>query len=224
MIPYKDDNPTRTFPFVTILIIMSNIIIFLWEITSPQGIEKTVYDYGAIPQYITTFDKSQPIHPILTVFTSMFMHGGLFHLGGNMLYLWIFGNNIEDKLGHLRFLFFYLFCGITAAYSHALIDQNSLTPMIGASGAISGILGAYLLLFPGAGVYTIIFLGFFVHIVKIPALVVIGFWAIVQFINGLLSTGLIKQGGIAWFAHIGGFLSGLITIKLWLPRKRLRWL
>lgn len=220
MIPYKDDNPTHRLPYVTIGIIISNILIFLLEIISPPGMEKTVYAYGAVPQYILTFEKFQPIHPALTVFTAMFMHGGLFHLGGNMLYLWIFGNNIEDKLGHLRFIIFYIFCGITAAYSHALIDPHSLTPMIGASGAISGILGAYLLLFPRAGVYTLIFLGFFVQVVKIPALIVIGFWAIVQFINGLVSTGLVKQGGVAWFAHIGGFLTGLLTIKLWLPRRK----
>jgi membrane associated rhomboid family serine protease len=220
LIPYKDDNPTHRFPYVTIGIIISNILIFLLEIIYPPGMEKTVYAYGAVPQYILTFEKLQPIHPALTVFTAMFMHGGVFHLGGNMLYLWIFGNNIEDELGHLRFIIFYIFCGITAAYSHALIDPHSLTPMIGASGAISGILGAYLLLFPRAGVYTVIFLGFFVQIVKIPALIVIGFWAIVQFINGLVSTGLVKQGGVAWFAHIGGFLTGLLTIKLWLPRRK----
>jgi len=220
LIPYKDDNPTHRFSYVTIGIIISNILIFLLEIISPPGMEKTVYAYGAVPQYILTLEKFQPIHPALTVFTAMFMHGGVFHLGGNMLYLWIFGNNIEDKLGHLRFIIFYIFCGITAAYSHALIDSHSLTPMIGASGAISGILGAYLLLFPRAGVNTLIFLGFFVQIVKIPALIVIGFWAIVQFINGLVSTGLVKQGGVAWFAHIGGFLTGLLTIKLWLPRRK----
>ena len=220
MIPYKDDNPTHRFPYVTIGIIISNMLIFLLEIISPPGMEKTVYAYGAVPQYILTFEKFQPIHPALTVFTAMFMHGGVFHLGGNMLYLWIFGNNIEDKLGHLRFIIFYIFCGITAAYSHALIDPHSLTPMIGASGAISGILGAYLLLFPRTGVYTLIFLGFFVQVVKIPALIVIGFWAIVQFINGLVSTGFVKQGGVAWFAHIGGFLTGLLTIKLWLPRRK----
>jgi len=220
LIPYKDDNPTYRLPYVTIGIIISNILIFLLEIISPPGMEKTVYAYGAVPQYILTFEKFQPIHPALTVFTAMFMHGGVFHLGGNMLYLWIFGNNIEDKLGHLRFIIFYIFCGITAAYSHALIDPHSLTPMIGASGAISGILGAYLLLFPRTGVYTLIFLGFFVQVVKIPALIVIGFWAIVQFINGLVSTGFVKQGGVAWFAHIGGFLTGLLTIKLWLPRRK----
>jgi membrane associated rhomboid family serine protease len=222
LIPYKDDNPTYSVPYVTIGIIISNIIIFLLEIISPPGMEKTVYAYGAVPQYILTFEKLQPVHPALTVFTAMFMHGGFFHLGGNMLYLWIFGNNIEDKLGHLRFIIFYIFCGIVAAYSHAIIDPHSLTPMIGASGAISGILGAYLLLFPKAGIYNLIFFGFFVQIVKIPALIVIGFWAIVQFINGMVSTGLAKQGGVAWFAHIGGFLIGLLTIKLWLPRRKRR--
>ncbi|MBM4128963.1 MAG: rhomboid family intramembrane serine protease, partial [Nitrospira sp.] len=160
--------------------------------------------------------------PVLTIFSAMFMHGGILHLAGNMLYLWIFGNNIEDKLGHVRFLVFYIFCGIVSAYAHAITEPHSLIPMIGASGAISGILGAYLLLFPRAGVYTLIFLGFFIQIVKIPAFVVIGFWAIIQFINGLLSTGLIKEGGVAWFAHIGGFLTGLLTIKLWLPKKAYR--
>lgn len=220
MIPYKDDNPTHSVSYVTIGIIISNTIIFLLEIIFPPGMEKAVYAYGAVPQYILNFEKFQPIHPALTVFTAMFMHGGIFHLAGNMLYLWIFGNNIEDKLGHLRFIIFYIFCGITAAYSHAIIDPHSLTPMIGASGAISGILGAYLLLFPRAGVYTVIFFGFFVQIVKIPALIVIGFWAVVQFINGMMSTGLVKQGGVAWFAHIGGFLTGLLTIKLWLPRTK----
>jgi membrane associated rhomboid family serine protease len=220
LIPFKDNNPTYSVPYVTVGIIISNIIIFLLEIISPPGMGKTVYAYGAVPQYILTFEKLQPIHPALTVFTAMFMHGGFFHLGGNMLYLWIFGNNIEDKLGHLRFIIFYIFCGIIAAYSHAIIVPHSLTPMIGASGAISGILGAYLLLFPRAGVYSLIFFGFFVQIVKIPALIVIGFWAIVQFINGMVSTGLVKQGGVAWFAHIGGFLIGLLTIKLWLPRRK----
>jgi membrane associated rhomboid family serine protease len=224
LIPYKDDNPTRTFPFFTIGIIAFNIFIFLCQVTSPSGTEKVVYAYGAIPHYIMTFETTQPIHPILTIFSAMFMHGGIFHLAGNMLYLWIFGNNIEDRLGHLRFIVFYIFCGVVAAYAHAITDPHSLTPMIGASGAISGILGAYLLLFPRAGVYTIVFLGFFIQVVKIPALIVIGFWAIIQFVNGLISTGLMAKGGVAWFAHIGGFLTGLLTIKLWLPRRTKQWL
>lgn len=181
--------------------------------------EKLTYAYGAIPHNLITFETVQPIHPVLTVFTSMFMHGGVFHLAGNILYLWIFGNNIEDRLGRLRFIIFYLFCGIVAAYAQVISNPDSVTPMIGASGAISGILGAYLLLFPKAQVHTLVFLGFFVTIVKIPALVVIGFWVIVQFINGLISTGLSREGGVAWFAHIGGFLAGLLTIKLLLPRR-----
>lgn len=217
MIPYKDDNPTSTIPYVTVGIIVLNILVFLYEVTSPAGMEKIAYTYGAIPQYILTFDKIQPIHPALTILSAMFMHGGIFHIAGNMLYLWIFGNNIEDKLGHIRFIFFYIFCGITSAYANAVTDPHSHIPMIGASGAISGVLGAYLLLFPRAMVHTLIFLGFFVTVVKIPSLIVIGFWAFIQLISGLMSTGFARQGGVAWFAHIGGFLAGLLTIKLWLP-------
>ena len=148
------------------------------------------YAYGAIPHNLMTLEKTQPIPPAITVFSSMFMHGGFLHIAGNMLYLWIFGDNIEDKLGHVRFALFYLFCGIFAAYSYAVTSPDSTTPMIGASGAISGILGAYVLLFPRASVHTLIFLGFFVTTVRIPALIVIGFWAIIQFVSGLVSTGL----------------------------------
>lgn len=222
MIPFKDDNPTRTFPFVTIGLIVTNCIVFFWELTSPLGISKIAFFYGAIPYNLISFENTQPVSPAVTVFTAMFLHGGFFHLAGNMLYLWIFGNNIEDSLGHIRFFFFYLFSGIVAAYGHAITESQSLIPMIGASGAVSGILGAYLLLFPHAKVHTIIFFGFFWQIVKIPALVVIVFWAVIQFVNGILSKGLLDQGGVAWFAHIGGFLAGLLTIKLWLPRRRRR--
>ena len=137
-----------------------------------------------------------------------------------MLYLWIFGNNIEDMLGHVRFMAFYLLSGVVAAYSHALTEPHSLVPMIGASGAVSGVLGAYFLLFPHARVHTILFFGFFWQLVRVPALIVIGFWAIIQLINGILTEGLLGQGGVAWFAHIGGFLFGLISIKLWLPKRR----
>jgi membrane associated rhomboid family serine protease len=222
LIPYKDDNPTRTFPFVTIGIIAANILMFLLQVGS--GLQNSVFKYGAIPHNILTFKTKQPISPVLTIFSAMFMHGGLFHLAGNMLYLWIFGNNIEDRLGHLRFIFFYFFCGIVSAYAYAITEPHSIIPMIGASGAISGILGAYLLLFPRATVHSIVFLGFFITTVRIPALIVIGFWAIIQFVSGLISTGISERGGVAWFAHIGGFLIGLITIKLWLPRRTKQWL
>ncbi len=223
MIPYKDDNPTYTFPYITIGIIVLNVIIFLLQVTAQSGMKEATYAYGAIPHYLLTFEKNQPIHPVMTIFSSMFMHGGLFHIGGNMLYLWIFGNNIEDRIGHFRFILFYLFCGIFAAYAYAITNSQSTIPMIGASGAVSGILGAYLLLFPKASVHTLIFLGFFITTIKIPALIVIGFWAIIQFINGLISARLHEAGGVAWFAHIGGFLIGLVTIKLWLPRRRKQW-
>lgn len=215
MIPYKDDNPTLTFPFVTIMLIVANISVFFYTITNMSGIDdyKTiVYAYGAIPSYILSFDKLQPIHPSLTVITSMFMHGGLLHLGSNMLYLWIFGNNIEDRLGHFRFLIFYLLCGIAAAYAHAFTAPSSLMPMIGASGAVAGVLGAYILMFPKARVYTLIFLLFFIQVIRLPAFFVIGFWIVIQLANGLLSKGMADHGGVAWFAHIGGFIAGLALI------------
>ncbi len=223
MIPFKDDNPTSIFPFVTIGFIVINTIVFILQIISPADPRRIVLAYGAIPHFLLTFDTVQPIHPVLTVFTSMFMHGGLFHLGGNMLYLWIFGNNIEDKLGHMRFIIFYLLCGIAAAYSHAITESSSIIPMIGASGAVSGILGAYLLLFPHARVHTLIFLGFFVQVVRLPALFVIGFWIVIQFINGIISKGIATQGGVAWFAHIGGFVFGILMIKVFLRIKRRRY-
>ncbi len=223
MIPYKDDNPTLTFPFVTITIIALNVLIFILQILSGGDSRGMVSAFGAIPSNLMTFESTQPISPAMTIFTSMFMHGGLLHLGGNMLYLWIFGNNIEDSLGHIRFIFFYLFCGIVSAYSYALTMPGSHIPMIGASGAISGILGAYALLFPRTDVHTIVFFGFFIQTIKIPALIVIGFWAIIQLLSGLFTGGIPNQGGIAWFAHVGGFITGLLTIKLWLPRRINKW-
>ena len=197
-----------------------NLIVFLLQVTSHPGMQEVTYAYGAIPHALLTFQTTQPLHPLMTVFTSMFMHGGIFHFGGNMLYLWIFGNNIEDRLGHFRFIAFYIFCGVFSAYAFAITSPESTIPMIGASGAVSGVLGAYILLFPRANIHTLLFLGFFITTVRIPALIVIGFWAIIQFINGLLSTGLREGSGVAWFAHIGGFLIGLGTLKLWLPRRK----
>lgn len=221
MIPYKDDNPTSSFPFVTIGLIALNIAVYIWQAGSPKGGQEIAFSFGAIPYNLFTHRMIQPLHPVLTIFSAMFLHGGLLHLGGNMLYLWIFGNNIEDRMGPLRFLVFYLLSGVVAAYAHAAVEPASRIPMIGASGAVSGILGAYLLLFPHARVYTILFFGFFWQIVRVPALIVIGFWAIIQIVNGVLAKGLLSHGGIAWFAHIGGFLFGLITVRLWI-RGRVR--
>ena len=223
MFPYKDDNPTTTFPFVTIGIIALNIVVYILQVLAGGDGRQVVLAYGAIPNNILTLESTQPIHPFLTIFTSMFMHGGLFHIFGNMLYLWIFGNNIEDRLGHIRFLIFYLFCGTAAALAHILSAAGSVVPMIGASGAVSGVLGAYILMFPYARIHTIIFLGFFVQTVRIPALIVIGFWAIIQVVNGLVAQGSQNQGGVAWLAHVGGFAAGLFTVKLWHSRRSRKW-
>jgi membrane associated rhomboid family serine protease len=223
VIPYKDDNPSRRFPYVTITIIALNVLAFIWS--AFVGLDRVAFTYGAVPHALMTMSTNQPINPFLTVFTSMFLHGGLLHIGGNMLYLWIFGDNIEDKMGPVRFVFFYLACGVVAAYANAVVTPGSMTPMIGASGAIAGVLGAYLLLFPRTGVYTIVFLGFFVQVVKLPALIVIGFWAIIQLISGLLSAGQ-PGGGVAWFAHVGGFVFGVATVKLLIKdkyRRRRQW-
>jgi membrane associated rhomboid family serine protease len=223
MIPFKDDNPTRRFPFLTITLIAANTTVFMLQVLFPADTRQIAFSYGAIPHFLLTFKTVQPIHPVLTVFTSMFMHGGLLHLVTNMLYLWIFGNNIEDKLGYGRFIIFYLLSGIAAAYSHAISNPVSMIPMIGASGAVSGILGAYLILFPHAKIHTLIFLGFFIQVVRLPAVIVISFWVVIQFVNGLLSKGLVNQGGVAWFAHIGGFVFGLAIIKLLLKTKKRRY-
>jgi len=223
MIPYRDDNPINIIPFSTVLIISLNLLVFIMQLLSGGDSGSIVYNYGAIPRNIIGFQSTQPIPAYLTILTSMFMHGGVFHIAWNMLYFWIFGNNIEESLGHIRFILFYLFCGVVAALSHIMLSPDSNVPMIGASGAVSGMLGAYILLFPMAKVRTIILLGFYITVVRIPALIVIGFWAIIQVVSGLLSQGNAAQGGIAFFAHAGGFVAGLITIKLWQPRRSNKW-
>ncbi len=222
MIPFKDENPTRTFPFFTITIIVLNVLVFFVELFYASDMKALVYKYGAIPRNLLSMNDNRQIPAVLTIFTSMFMHGGFLHISGNMLYLWIFGNNIEDRLGHFRFLLFYILSGVVAVYANSIASPASQVPMIGASGAISGILGAYLLLYPRTRVHTLIFFGFFIQIVRVQALIVIGLWGVIQVISGIMSNGQGAQGGIAWFAHIGGFLFGLLTIYLWVPEKRRR--
>jgi membrane associated rhomboid family serine protease len=188
---------------------------------SPQGLEYFVYRMGAIPYEITHFTtiSSLPrVSPPLTLLTSIFMHGSVLHLLGNMLYLWIFGNNVEDHLGSFRFLLFYLLCGLGASLTHILLNPNSQVPMIGASGAIAGVLGAYMILYPQARVMTVVFLFFFIRIIPIPAVIILGLWFLLQ----LLSAG--GGGGVAWFAHIGGFLIGIVLIKLLAPKRPKVWI
>jgi membrane associated rhomboid family serine protease len=220
MIPLHDDNPTELKPYVTIAIIVIASLAFLWQQSlGPAGQKEAVYAFGLIPAVL--FGKAQlppelaVIPPEVSIFTSMFLHGGWMHLIGNMLYLWIFGNNVEDAVGHGRFVAFYLVCGVAAALADALWDPGSTIPMVGASGAIAGVLGAYLLLYPRARVMVIIPLGVFSRIVWVPAVVVLGLWIALQLLQGALApTGV---GGIAYWAHIGGFVAGAILI---LPLRR----
>jgi len=216
LLPLKDDNPTSSFPFVTIGLILANGLVFYHQITLDLAeSQRFISQWGAIPYQITNGAvlHDAPLIPLpLTLFSSMFLHGGFLHLFGNMLYLWIFGNNVEDTLGHFRFFLFYLVCGLFAAAVQIFSDPEATVPMIGASGAIAGILGAYLLLFPGARILTLFFIIIFVKLIRIPAIIILGFWFIIQLL-GAGSTGT----NVAFFAHIGGFVSGLILVKLFQP-------
>ncbi len=216
-LPLRDENPTRRFPVITVLLIALNIGIFLWQSFSPGGLEPHIIRLATIPYEITHFRSLDPevrVPPWLTLLTAMFIHGSLFHLLGNMLYLWIFGNNVEDVLGGIRYLLFYFICGLAASLTHIAFHPDSRVPMVGASGAIAGVLGAYFILFPGARVLTLVFFFFFIRIVPIPAGLVLGLWFLMQVLNVGLG------GGVAWFAHIGGFLAGVLLIRLQSRRRR----
>jgi len=215
VIPLRDINPTERFAIVTFILIVLNVIIFIYELTLGEvDGDLFVAAFGLIPKQLFDHDvgafSGTPVPA--TLVTHMFLHGGILHLAGNMLYLWIFGNNIEDATGRIRFILFYLLCGWCAAFAHAYMNSSSLTPMIGASGAISGVLGAYLLLYPRARVVTLIIFGFYIRTAEIPAKVVLGFWFLLQFVNALLSSG--SGGGVAWYAHVAGFATGMLLIGL----------
>jgi membrane associated rhomboid family serine protease len=218
MLPLWDDLPTKKFPLITVAIIVLNTIVYLYEASLGEKFTQFIYAMGLIPFEITHHTDLLPTGPsiiYLTIFTSMFMHGSIIHLLGNMLFLWIFGNNVEEYLGRVNFIIFYLVCGLSAAFTQIFFNPNSTMPMVGASGAIAGVLGAYLLLYPRARVTTVIFFGFFIRLIKIPAVVVLSFWIIYQFLYGISSLAVkTGEGGVAWFAHIGGFIGGIILIKL----------
>ncbi len=214
MIPLRDRNPTRRTPVVTFGILAANIAAFLYQLSQGEGVVSVYYEFGVIPKSVTQgLAEYQLGAVVVPLFTSMFLHGGWLHLGGNMLYLWIFGDNVEDRLGRIRYLGFYLVCGIAASVIHIMIDPTSEVPTIGASGAISGVLAGYLLLFPKARVVTVIPIFLFLQVAELPALIVLGFWFVMQFFYGVLSLGVDSSaGGVAWWAHIGGFLAGLVLV------------
>lgn len=206
MIPFRDDNPSRTFPIVNVTLIVINAIVFIVELTQGPQLDQFIAQYALVPARELANLPVQWPH----FFFSMFMHEGWLHIGGNMLYLWIFGDNVEDTLGHLLYLFFYLACGLVAAWAQIAIDPTSTIPTLGASGAIAGVLGAYLVLFPHARVQGIVFFfGILGRIITLSAIWVLGFWFILQ----ILSIG--DQSGVAYFAHIGGFIAGGVAVLLY---------
>lgn len=221
MIPLHDDNPTRIRPLVTWALVAACALVYLWQLSlGEQGGVGAVYAFGLIPVRLLGGAQLPPelalVPAVGTVFTSMFMHGGFMHLAGNLLYLWVFGNNVEDAMGHARFLAFYVLCGVVAALAHALSQPGSEIPMVGASGAISGVLGAYLLLYPHARVLVGIPIGIIITTARLKALWVLGFWFVFQLVSTALDDG--EGGGVAWLAHIGGFLAGMLLIPVFKDR------
>jgi len=227
MIPIRDLNPRRTTPWVTWSLVVVNVLVFVWELSLGSALPQRIAGMAFVPGRL--FMPGQLVPATASIFVSMFLHGGFLHVGGNMLYLWIFGDNVEDRMGHGRFIVFYFACGVAAAVAHALSNPSSHLPAIGASGAIAGVLGAYLVLFPHARVMTFIPIGFFVILREIPAIVVLGLWFVLQLFTGAASLGLpdaVERGGVAWFAHIGGFVAGLVLVFVFAkapPRRKGDW-
>jgi membrane associated rhomboid family serine protease len=224
VLPLKDNVPTRTFPIVTVGLIAANVLLYVWE-NSGKGLNNHILRWGYYPCAVdgpcTNFYAAHHHEVVATLFSSMFMHGGIVHIGGNMLFLWIFGNNVEDALGRVRFLLWYLLAGLaaTAAQTFVTLDfgsaQDASIPNVGASGAVAGVLGAYFLLLPRASVLTAIFIGFFFLFREVPAILFLGIWVALQAISGTLSlTTPQAGGGVAFFALIGGFAFGLLTVNL----------
>jgi membrane associated rhomboid family serine protease len=220
VIPLRDVIPSRTTPYVTIGLIVVNVLVFLYEITlgNPYREEFILY-FGLVPAAFSW----------VAVVTSMFLHGGLLHVGGNMLFLWIFGDNVEDRMGHGRFVVFYLLCGAAAALAQTAMNPDSVVPMVGASGAVAGVMGAYFVLYPHSRIVTLVPLFVFFHVMEVPALVFLGLWFVLQFISGVGSiaaaTGGEPAGGIAFWAHVAGFVAGVSGVLVFRrpERQRVEW-
>jgi membrane associated rhomboid family serine protease len=221
VIPLRDDNPRGSPPIISVAFIVICVLVFLWQFSLGQvGGQRAIYALGVIPAVLLGGQQLPPelqvVPPSLTILTSMFMHGGWMHLIGNMLYLWIFGDNVEDSMGHGRFMVFYLLCGVAAALAQAVPEPSSQIPMVGASGAISGVLGAYLLLHPHARVLVAVPLGFILHTMRLPAGIVLVLWFGLQLLSNLMAQS--GQGGVAFRAHIGGFIAGVLLVGLFKKR------
>ena len=221
MIPIRDENPTRTFPALTLAVIAVNVLVFAYQLSLPPRLaQELTLRRGLVPGFITGLPELGPpalVPGAASFLTSMFMHGDAVHLLGNMWFLWIFGNNVEDALGHVRFAFFYVGSGLAAALAQIAATPSSMVPMIGASGAIAGVLGAYLILFPRARILTLVpFI--FVYLIRLPAFIVLGIWFLFQVLHSMMAASTLR-GGVAWFAHIGGFTAGMILVLVLVPRR-----
>ena len=216
MIPLRVENPHKRFPFIKILLVTANMSIFFYQLYLGSVEILFIWKYSAVAKTLTTF---APVHPASTLFppitliTSMFLHGDLWHLFGNMLFLWIFGDNVEDKLGHIRFFMFYFACGVISTAVQVITAPSLELPIIGASGAIAGVMGAYFLRFPRTRVWTLVIVFFFIRVIRVPAVIFLGLWFIFQILAGAPTLGA-TGGGVAYFSHIGGFLSGMILFKI----------
>ena len=221
MIPLRDRNPSSSFPSVTLGLIVANVLVFAYEVQMGPAVREFIGRFALIPAEVRgsiLYGTATFTATVSPFFTSMFLHGGWLHLIGNMWFLWIFGDNVEDTLGSFRYLTFYLICGLGAAVAHVLFMPASFAPTLGASGAIAGILGAYAILFPGARIVTLVPV-FFLQVIELPALLVLGMWFILQLFSGSFALASAVSGGTAWWAHIGGFLIGVLLISIVKPRK-----
>jgi membrane associated rhomboid family serine protease len=224
MIPLRDRNPSGTFPIVTVSIIILNVLIFLFELSLGRRLDSFLFQFGIVPikvYYSTDIPGSTIFNTYLPFLSFMFLHGGFIHLIGNMWYLWIFGDNIEDRLGRFKFIIFYLVCGIGSAFIHVYFNSQSGIPCVGASGAIAGVLGAYMVTFPRARVLVLVPLFLFWEMLELPAIIILGFWFLIQFFSGTAAISSSHGGGVAWWAHIGGFVIGIVLIKIF-PKSRRR--
>jgi len=224
LFPIRDTIPSRRYPVVNVLLICANVVVFLYEVSLGPKLEDFISSYGLIPSTLFSlpalpFSAWPPV--LLTLLTSMFLHGGWVHLIGNMWFLWIFGDNVEDRMGHGKYLLFYLLCGVVAAVVQCVMNPSSDVPMVGASGAISGVLGAYMVLFPLSRVIALVPAFFFAYFVELPAFVFLGFWALLQFLQGMatLPYAHLLKGGVAWWAHLGGFVCGFILARPFSERR-----
>ncbi len=224
MIPLRDANPSRSVPVVTLALIALNCLVFFYELAlPPAGLEQLVFTFGMVPAKVIAFPTNPSIgflDATVPFLTSMFLHAGWLHLIGNMWFLWIFGDNVEDYVGHLRFLLFYLLCGLAASVAHLVSNLDSTIPTVGASGAIAGVLGAYLLLFPGARILTLV-PAFLVWVMELPAYIILLYWFVLQLLQGMAASAVASPGGgVAWWAHVGGFAAGLVLVKIVASRRR----